>query len=382
MKPKIDIIYNMTAICPHDCPLCCVDAAHVTRRGNDVIIRIDGLATEHRIPRGPSSESIYDTASTALQKLDRELTLNQKLNILSNIDTDDVRLDISGGDPLVVRDNIEILKAASKKLGSDNITLTATGSGLAGINLVELAPLVSEFNFTYDGASTYDVADRPSAYAAANLAVGRKLAALGANTRAEFPITRATNDPDHIRRLYKNLHEAGIKKLLLMRLFPSGRGATVEAKTLTRGEYVAAIQQLRSLEREFGTPAVKLQCALRHIEYGEVGVPTNALNPCDMVRESFGLTPLGLLLASPWAINATGSPSHPEFVLGSLLETPLSEILASEKLRRFREHANANFGHCKVIAERFSKLPTAFERMHDKADPLYATATQAAVATE
>lgn len=378
MRPLIDIIYNMTPVCPHDCPLCCVDAAHVTRRGDEVIIRLDGLQTEHRIPRSDPSKSIYDVAAENLQKLGRELTLDQKLTILANIDIDGVRLDISGGDPLVVSDNVTILKAASAKLGRQNVTLTATGSGLARIDLAELAPLVGEFNFTYDSASIGDVADRPDAYASANLAVGRKLAALGSVTRAEFPITRDTNDPDHIRRLYRNLHEAGISKLLLMRLFPSGRGASVEAKTLDRVEYMAAITQLRALEKEFGSPKVKLQCALRHIESGAGGVPGNAPNPCDMVRESFGLTPLGVLLASPWAINAKGWPSDPDFVLGSLLEKPLSAILATEKVARMRARADDNYGQCKVIAERFSTLPTAFERMHDRTDPLYAAQPTAA----
>lgn len=368
----IDIIYNMTPVCPHDCPLCCVDAAHVTRRGDEIVIRVNGLEKEYRVPRGDRSSSIYDVAAVTLQKLGRELTLDQKMTILSNIDVEGTRLDVSGGDPLVVSDNVAVLKAASAKLGREHVTLTATGSGLAGIDLNELAQLVDEFNFTYDSASKDDVADRPDAYAAANLAVGRKLAALGATTRAEFPITRATNNPDHIRRIFMNLHDAGISKLLLMRLFPSGRGATVEEKTLTREEYLAAITQLRALEREFGSPTVKLQCALRHLETDTNSGSTMKDNPCDMVRESFGLTPLGVLLASPWAINSKGWPSDPDFVLGNLLEKPLSEILASARVKAMRERADHNFGHCKVIAERFSTLATAFERMHDKTDPLYA----------
>ena len=380
--PLIDIIYNMTPVCPHDCPLCCVDAAHVSRRGNEVVIRVDGLGTEYRVPRGDRSRTIYDVAATELQKLGRELSLDQKMTILSNIDVPGVRLDISGGDPLVVTDNITVLKAASARLGQNNVTLTATGSGLKNVDLAELAPLVGEFNFTYDSASIEDVADRPDAYASANLAVGRRLAALGAATRAEFPITRSTNDPDHIRRLYVNLHKAGIGKLLLMRLFPSGRGATVEDKTLTREEYLAAISQLRLLEREFGSPKVRLQCALRHVEAGAGMVPAGAPNPCDMVRESFGLTPLGVLLASPWAINARGRPSDPDYVLGSLLQTPLSAILSGDRVRELRRRSDENFGHCKIIAERFSNRPTAFERMHDLTDPLYAPLPAVSVAAE
>lgn len=316
--------------------------------------------------------STASRAATKLQELERELTLDQKMTILSNLDMDGVRLDISGGDPLVLSDNVAMLRAASAKLGRHNVTLTATGSGLAGIDLPELVSLVGEFNFTYDSASMEDVAHRPDAYAAANLIEGRKLAALGAATRAEFPITRSTSSPEHIRSLYLNLHEAGIGKLLLMRLFPSGRGVTVQDEVLSPAEYRIAIAQLRALEHEFGTPKVKLQCALRYLDIQMEGIPA-AANPCDMVRESFGLTSLGVLLASPWALNASGHPSKPEFVLGSLLEQPLSQILAGPKVAEFRERTDENFGHCKIFAERFSPYSATLDRVHDSADPLYKT---------
>ena len=377
----IDIIFNMTSVCPHDCPVCCIDATHVTRRGDKVVLRTDGLKTKYRIHHGDRTKSIYDVAASELQTLGRELSLDQKLTILSNIDVQGVRLDISGGDPLVVTDNITVLAAASSQLGRHNISLTATGSGLVNVNLSELVQLVSEFNFTYDSASADDVSDRPKSYAASNLAVARKLSALGAVTRAEFPITRSTNNEDHLKRLYMHLHEAGVNKLLLMRLFPSGRGATVEDKTLTRSEYLAAVFQLRRLELEFGSPAVKLQCALRHIESGTDVLSASAVNPCDMVTESFGLTPLGDLLASPWAINGFGAP-HPDYVLGNLLETRLSEILRSQKVDEFRRRANENFGHCKIFAERFSLRKTTFERMHDKTDPLYSAQSIRSIAAE
>ena len=262
MASVIDIIYNMTSACPHPCEACCVDAAHVFRRGGEVVMRVDGLSKEIRVPRGDRSTSIYDVAATKLAELGRELTLEQKRQLLANIDVDGVRLDVSGGDPLVVSDNITILREASAKLGRANVTLTATGSGLAHIDLPELVDLVGEFNFTFDAATAADVEDRPNAYASANLKVGRKLAALGAATRAEFPITSATNDPDHIRRLYLNLHEAGIDKLLLMRLFPSGRGASIGFKTLSAKEYAAAIGQLRDLEREFGSSTIRTPMSL------------------------------------------------------------------------------------------------------------------------
>ena len=342
-------------------------------------IRTKGLTAEQRVLRQDPAESIYDVAARALQDRGLELSLEDKLKIVANLDVERVRLDISGGDPLVVTDNLDVLKAASAKLGRDYVTLTATGAGMARIELADLVPLVGEFNFTYDSASIKDVADRPKTYAARNLALGRDLAKLGAATRAEFPITRATSAPDHVARLYMNLHDAGIQKLLLMRLFTVGRGHIAADKTLSPVEYRAVIAQLRSLEREFRMPRVKLQCALRHLE----GRPANApVNPCDFVRESFGLTPRGVLLASPWAINGHGEPLDDAFVLGNLVETPLSTLLASPRVAEIRARADENFGHCKIFAWQFSERAVSFERLFDQADPLYADNLAGIVAAE
>lgn len=376
----IDIIYNMTSVCPHDCAACCVDATHVTRRGDEIFLRTDGLQKVQRITRTNRTDNIFDTAALALQKRGLELTLQEKLKIIDNIDVGNVRLDISGGDPLVVTDNLTVLKEASKKLGRDFVTLTATGSGMANVDLTALLPEIGEFNFTYDSASLDDTVDRPKTYASRNLALGRDLARLGAKTRAEFPITRPTSSPDHVERLYMQLHDAGIDKLLLMRIFTVGRGHTVAEKTLTPAEYRDVINQLRDLEKRYKKPAVKLQCALRHLETDASF--TDQINPCDFVRESFGLTPRGILLASPWAINATGKPIDDTFVLGSLLETPLSQLLASDKVREIRARANENFGHCKIFAWQFSEKLDPFERLFDTADPLYAESSNAEFAAE
>ncbi len=316
MRPSIDIIYNMTSICPHDCAVCCVDATHVTRRGEFVFMRTRGLTSERAVQRDNSEESIYDLAARVLQAEGREISLEQKLRIVANIDIEGVRLDISGGDPLMVSDNLEILRAASARLGRNFVTLTATGAGAARVNLGELASLVGEFNFTFDSATPEDAADRPLTYASRNLALGRELAHLGASVRAEFPITRPTSDPAHVERLYLKLHAAGIQKLLLMRLFGVGRGHVAADKTLSPAEYRRVIAQLRRLEFKYRFPVLKLQCALRHMEADPSELSTKSANPCDFVRESFGLTSRGLLLASPWAINGHGEPLDEAFILG------------------------------------------------------------------
>jgi MoaA/NifB/PqqE/SkfB family radical SAM enzyme len=378
---KLDLIWNMTAVCPHDCATCCVDAVHAKREGDIILVRRDGLTVTDRLQRPPDRGNIFAATAHHLQRQGLELDLAGKRRLISNIDVPDTRLDISGGDPLCVPENLEVLRSATAALGRHNITLTATGAGLAGVSLPAVASLISEYNFTFDSASVADVAHRPKQYAARNFKVAQVFAAMGARTRAEFPITRSTCDPDHLRRLYELLHEAGIGKLLLMRLFPVGRGGGIADDTLTPDEYRAAIATLRALEAKYGSPTLKLQCALRHFETPSTGLLTRGLNPCDMVQESFGVTPDGTLLMSPWAINGRGRPMDPLFVLGNLAEQRLSALLASDRVQDVRQRANENHGHCKIFTFLHSSKADPMDRLFDTADPLYAEpGTAAAVA--
>lgn len=378
-----DVIYNMTPVCPHDCATCCVDAAHVTRRGKSISVRTEGLNVEELVTVSPIGESIYDTAARHLQSRGLELTLPEKLAVVRNIDTGAARLDISGGDPLVVTENVVVLREASKYLGRQNITLTATGAGLARVDIAEIAGLVGEFNFTFDSAALADVAHRPKQYASRNLQAARRFAERGCVTRAEFPISRSTSNHDHLRRLYEVLHSAGIKKLLLMRLFPVGRGEQLTHDILSADEYRVTIARLRALEKEYATPTLKLQCALRHLERpARSGGIANVTNPCDLVTESFGLTPNGTLLASPWAIDSKGRPLHESFILGNLAREPLSAILESPRVLDIRARAHENFGHCKIFAFLHSTKASPLDRLVDNADPLYVDPSALHVAAE
>ncbi|MGA7452948.1 MAG: SPASM domain-containing protein [Rhodoplanes sp.] len=161
-------------------------------------------------------------------------------------------------------------------------------------------------------------------------------------------------------------------KLLLMRLFPVGRGGQLAHDILDADQYRAAISCLRRLERKYGRPALSLQCALRHLETrGSAPGHGEGSNPCDLVTESFGLAPDGRLLSSPWAINGKGQPMHEFFVLGNLANTPLSDILASRRVIDIRSRADDNFGHCKIFAFLNSNKPNPIDRLTDATDPLY-----------
>lgn len=368
-KRKVDIIFNTTLVCPWNCDVCCVDAVHVKKRGKVVELISEGRTKTTVLTRDREFGSVYDQALAHRQSLGLELTLEKKMRIIDHLDGFDAKIDVSGGDALSVSENFEFLKYACEKLGRHNVTLTVTGAGSSSYTAAEISKYVGEYNFTFDAESLSDVALRPDGYALGNLKKARAFVKQGISTRAETPLTKSILNREHLERLYLTLRDAGITKLLLMRLFPVGRGVLHEDEIPTADQYRFAIDVLQQMERTHSGPIVKVQCAMKHLAKIRAG---DGGNPCDLVTESFGLMADGTFLASPWAIGGKGKPLAPEWVLGNLERHTLADILAGPKAQAFHARADENFGHCKIFAYLNSKKENRFDRIFDKADPLYA----------
>ncbi|MGW5237508.1 hypothetical protein ACWEOW_01090 [Monashia sp. NPDC004114] len=372
LEPLRDIIWNVTAICGWNCATCCVAATHVKQKNGAVLISSPELDRYEVIQDDGEGGNPFDRALRYRQRRGMELTLAEKLVILDHLAGHNVRLDVSGGDVLSPRENYVLLQEAARRFGKNAITLTATGAGLAHYDIPALAEMISELNFTFDGEPDETDPLRPSTYARTNLQRARKFAAAGVATRAECPLSAQNLEPEALARLYTQLHEARVDKLLLMRLFPVGRGAMVPDAIPTNDQYRRAIATLRALEERYEFPKVKLQCALRLMEG-----PT-AVNPCDAVTESFGLTWDGILLGSPWAINKSGKPADPAWVLGNLRTTSLTEILSSEKVQSMQARAAENHGHCKIFSWLNGESVHSEDRIFERADPMYTDVVDAA----
>ena len=369
-RPFIDLIWNLTSLCVWDCGVCCVDAAHVRRAGEMIEIRTSSLSKVQQIPYQHSAGSVYLQAQAHYQRHRMELTLDEKLRVIENMAGFDVKVDVSGGDALAVGDTPVILARLAETFGRRNVTLTVTGAGSHGFGPAELAPVIGEFNFTYDGEPVAQSQTRPPAYAKGNLKKARQMARAGVATRGEVPLTNENIDPGRLEEIYLAMHEAGIHKLLVMRLFSVGRGSDLTHQIPSPEEYRSAIHVLRRLEARYGRPAVKLQCALRRLDpdFDPAGP-----NPCDALTELLGLTANGTLLMSPWAVNAYGTPLHKSWVLGNLATSPLATLLGTSRVARLRARAAENPGACKIFAWQNSKLPKDSEdRFFGETDPLYA----------
>lgn len=365
----VDLIWNVTLICPWPCGNCCVDAVQVTKRDGQIYLRSHALTKVEVLSYDAGHGTLYDQAMALRQRQGLELDLAGKLRVLDHLEGYLPKIDFSGGDPLAAAENWEVMRRAAQRFGREQITLTATGAGLAKYDPKEITPWIGELNFTYDTVSAEGSPHRSAGYADGNLRKAAQFARAGVRTRAECPLSVHNSRDESLRRLYADLHEEGIETLLVMRLFPVGRGTFVASDIPTPAQYRRAMSLLREIEARFGRPKVKLQCALRFFD-----TPDMAENPCDLVRESFGLMADGTLLASPWAIGPSGGPLHDVWVLGNLATTPLREILRSEKVQQYAARLNDNFGHCKIFSFLNSRKGSPLERVFDKADPLYTPA--------
>jgi len=90
---KIPLIWNITQACPWNCSFCCINA--------------------HYLPL--SSESL-ETELEEIKRKKVELPLEDKLKIVDNLDIEAFDIDISGGEPLLFRENVEIIKKLSSSV--------------------------------------------------------------------------------------------------------------------------------------------------------------------------------------------------------------------------------------------------------------------------
>lgn len=361
----VDIIWNITLVCPWDCEICCVDAVHVVKKRQTIQLRSRGLTRLDEITHDPSKGSLFDQAMAQRQQEGLELCFEQKLQVLQHLAGFRAKIDFSGGDPMAATENYKIMQIASQRFGRDQITLTATGAGLARYVVEDIAPFIGELNFTYDSPAPDGYQCRPTGYADGNLRKAAKFAQAGVKTRGECPLTIYNAKDETLRQIYLNLHEAGIDKMLLMRLFPSGRGVYRPENSPTPAMYRHAIEMLREMEERYKYPQLKLQCALKFFDSNDL-----VENPCDLLRESFGLMANGTLLTSPWAIGGQGQPIDDAWILGNLAQIPLKELLETEKAQEYERRLNENFGNCKIFSFLHSKRERAMDRIFDQTDPL------------
>lgn len=380
---KYDFIWNITLVCPWNCEFCCTDSVHVTKEKNDIILYEKGLSEKIYANCNPESYketeeykriisdgfkvTKYDISLKDRQRRGKEISFDNKLSLLNNLKGSNVEIDFAGGDPLSCYENFLIIKKASDLFGKNNISITSTGFSINRYGVNFLSKTIGEFEFTLDETSDTPPFNRPSGYNASNLLYAKEFANNGVRTKAQLPIHSGNFSYKSIESIYLSLAESGIDELLLMRTFPVGRGRIF---LLKNGMYIAddykkVIETYRELESKYSGPKVRLQCALKNLEPEKLNK-----NPCDLMRDSYGINPRGNLLLSAWATNNVGEPLSKDFVLGNLHEVQFKDLLKTPKALKYFKKLDDNFGHCKIFSYIFSANQTAGSIFKNN-DPLY-----------
>lgn len=282
---KIPLIWNITQACPWNCSFCCINAYYL-----------------------PLSSESLETELEETKRKKIELSLEDKLNIVDNLDMQSFDIDVSGGEPLLFNENVGIIGRLSKKFGTNNISITTTGKGLALVNMGTLKEIVGEIGFTYD--FPYEPNSlRPQGYNSSNLEQIKRVVRVGIRTMAQVPLTKLNVDKEIIEEIYRNLTNARVNGLHLIKFFPVGRGAHRLDLSLTNQEYQTAIKVYKEVEQSQG-PKVYVQTALKNPRRN-----SSHLN----------ITSQGLLLSDPWAYDHHGEPLK-ESILGDLRYQKFSEI--------------------------------------------------------
>jgi hypothetical protein len=145
----------------------------------------------------------------------------------------------------------------------------------------------------------------------------------GINVTAQIPLTFENMTSKVIEKIFLNLHKHGIDKVLLMRIFPVGRGSITKFASPIINMYKRAIEKYQSMENAYKYPIIKAQTALQTLLSEK---PEDSFS--NYPSSHLVINQQGTLSTSPWAVNCFGEPL-PAYIIGDLKKDYLSVLLKS-----------------------------------------------------
>jgi hypothetical protein len=315
--------------------------------------------------------NIYQQAHKELVARRWALTLEQKLQVVRNLEGVDVEVGLSGGDLLLNPDNLEVLRTLSEQIdGKQNIGLTTTNLGLRLSEPSGWLPHIAQVEVTYDSPVARDPNHQQPGYNSANY---RALCDLvgecgkyGVNIKALVPISRLHTDPKMVEALYSELNRSGVPYVYLMRTLPVGRASGLKDEPLTANELRGVISKFREQKQTFpGGPEVQLMCGLRLLLPNEFPG-----NQCSVGKTTVDITTTGKVIVDAFAYGPQGQALFPEAILGDLTRQKLTDIISTAEAQRLSLLNDQNVGHCRVAAYINSEGPDNFKRFFGPTDPL------------
>lgn len=290
---KLSIIWNVTYKCPWDCAFCVMDASCNCERS--------------------------------------ELTLEQKIEVIKNIDIANCKIDTSGGEVLFNKEeNMIILGKLSEKLGKENVGVSTSGFGIDDELAKNLSLIVSEVEMTMDAVPGRPYEYRQIGYhkVAGNAAVALK--GNGVFVGLQTVLTREHYDQrDILDQLYIWMKEHEVDEWSLIRYFPSGRGEKFEQLALSEEENLELVDYIKELCTDEKGPKLDVHYLLPG---------STKDSQCRCVKKSIGILPDGSVTSCFWGLDENGSIKDSKFYLGNLLEEKLSEILSGARAQYWMQY--------------------------------------------
>ena len=297
MKENLSIVYDMTARCPFECAICAM------------------------------------CATAGKEALKGELSYERKLSLMDELaelaQERNVRIDFSGGEIFTnPEENLEVIARASSILGRERVGISCSGIRIDDRWAARLAQIVSDCEMTMDTLPNVPYWPRHIGYAGAAAAAVPHLHAHGVPVGIQTVLTTLNTGTEDLRALYKWLCAAGVEEWSLLRYYPSGRGARwAEELPLSEEELQRVMKTIQALDHA-NTSAKKPRVNFSYTIPGHAKSSTE----CRCVRRSIGILPDGQVLGCFWAVDGSGKVL-PEYLLGSVKDQTLAEILHGERAR-------------------------------------------------
>lgn len=301
---KIRIVWNLTNNCPFNCPMC-VTSANLREEKN----------------------------------INKELLLKSILSIPKEL----LNIDFSGGDPLWLDENYDIVKKASNILGRDNISISSTGLSLAKLSDQELISLSQNYDMTYDFSIKYNEYDiRDKRYNLINYQQSMRLLNLGLNVDIMFPVR---NIPfNYYDELAKDLCKLNPNSIKLLKCMPLN-----EKFDTNNIDSVKYTNYLMFALRKYGyDKKISVSCAMKE----DYDYP----NCCNMLSDrKIGLDQFGNLFTCIWASDLLVDREINPFYLGNLFDNTLLDILNSKNIKDMKNDYQDDRDKCHVLSYYYQK---------------------------
>ena len=295
---KIRVVWNLTNKCPFNCPMC---------------------------------------VASANTRIEKDIDKNLILQSILSFGKENINIDFSGGDPLFMDEDIDIIKKASEILGKDNISISSTGLSLSKLSDKELILLSSSYDMTYDFPKQYSESDiRDKRYNSLNYEQCKRLKKLGLNVDIFIPVRNI--DEVYFEQLAKDICEINPTSVKLLKCMPLNNH--FDTSTI---DNIILVNLFKKYLKKFGYKgSVSINCALKEDFKND--------NACNMLTErKVGLDQFGNLYTCIWASDLLIEKNDNPFYLGNLTECTLLEILSSIGLNGQLEKINKNRNKCYVL---------------------------------